>query len=203
MKLKSIALQSPDFNEPATLMQAFSKRRTNRDFDSRPVSEKHLSELLWAAYGANRPDGHKTVPSAMGIYPLDIYAVTARGVYRYEPSTNSLEPVSEGDYRADTGIQDFAGQAPLDLVIVYNEDAFDVPDKPTAKMLQKNQVRLTALDAGAVTQNIYLYCTGVEGRGGTHVGSRGRTEKTARPQTSPALRGSNEHRLSPATLKLL
>lgn len=158
MKLKSIALQAPDLNEPATLMQAFSKRRTNRDFDSRPVTEKHLSELLWAAYGANRPDGHKTVPSAMGIYPLDIYAVTTQGVYRYEPSTNSLEPVSEGDYRADTGIQDFAGQAPLDLVIVYNEDDFDVPDKPTAKMIQKNQVRLTALDAGAVTQNIYLYC---------------------------------------------
>lgn len=157
-RLNTIELTKPLPTGGATLIQAMLQRRTNRDFDPSPLSEEHLSGIFWSAYGNNREDGHRTVPSAVGIYPLKLYAVTPDGVYLYEEETNSLRPIENGDYRAMTGMQDFVTRAPLNIVIFYDEDAFDLPDKDMAKMIKKNLERVVSLDAGAVTQNIYLYC---------------------------------------------
>ena len=157
-KPETIALQSPVTDNKVTLIEAMQRRRTNRDFAATPVSLEDLSGLFWAAYGANRQDGHKTVPAAWGLYALDIYAVTAEGAYLYDPATNSLQGVVAGDLRSATGMQDYAATAPLDIVIFVNEDRLKLPDKDMNKVLQRNAERVAALDAGAVTENIYLYC---------------------------------------------
>ena len=54
-KLQPIALDSPVADSNVTLIEALRRRRSNRDFDSAPVSQEHLSGIMWAAYGANRP----------------------------------------------------------------------------------------------------------------------------------------------------
>jgi hypothetical protein len=38
-----------------------------------------LANLLWAAFGINRPEsGHRTAPSAMNRQEIDVYVITAK-----------------------------------------------------------------------------------------------------------------------------
>jgi serine/threonine protein kinase len=51
-----------------------------------------LSNLLWAAFGINRPDGRRTAPSAMNWQEVSIYVATPEGVYIYDAKDNALNP---------------------------------------------------------------------------------------------------------------
>ena len=53
-----------------SLEAALWARRSIRDLkpDSLPLAA--AAQLLWAAQGKNRPDGHRTAPSAMAAYPV-------------------------------------------------------------------------------------------------------------------------------------
>lgn len=53
---KTIALPKPQREGGIPLMEAMSKRRSDREFSSQELSLPLLSNLLWAAYGVNRPD---------------------------------------------------------------------------------------------------------------------------------------------------
>ena len=95
----TIKLQAPDTLGGKPLMQVILHRKSDRLFEARNLSLKHLSEVLWVANGINRANGKRTVPSAMGRYPLQTYAVLANGIYFYNPKKHQLEPVIKGDYR--------------------------------------------------------------------------------------------------------
>jgi hypothetical protein len=77
-----------------------------------------LSNLLWAGFGINRPDGRRTAPSASNKQEIDIYVATADTLYVYEAKGNRLHPLLREDIRAKTGIQTFVGEAPMNLVYV-------------------------------------------------------------------------------------
>jgi len=49
---------------------------------------------------------------------IDIYVTMREGVCIYDPEPQSLLPHLAGDIRAQTGLQDFGGVAPLNLVYV-------------------------------------------------------------------------------------
>ena len=72
-----------------------------------------LSDLLWAAFGINRPNGDRTAPYWRHVMVIDVYAATKDGVWLYEPKTHTLQPQPSDDIRAATGLQDFVGTAPL------------------------------------------------------------------------------------------
>jgi len=142
----TIKLQAPDTLGGKPLMQAISRRKTDRSFDSRNLSLKHLSEILWVANGVNRAKGKRTVPSAMGLYPLQTYAVLANGIYFYNPLKHQLEPVVKGDFRNLAGTQNFVEVAPLNLLFI-------------AKARNANDNFQSAImDSGYCGQNVYLYC---------------------------------------------
>ncbi|ADQ80120.1 nitroreductase [Paludibacter propionicigenes WB4] len=142
----TIKLQAPDTLGGKPLMQAISRRKTDRSFDSRNLSLKHLSEILWVANGVNRAKGKRTVPSAMGLYPLQTYAVLANGIYLYNPLKQQLEPVIKGDFRNLAGTQNFVEVAPLNLLFI-------------AKARNANDNFQSAImDSGYCGQNVYLYC---------------------------------------------
>lgn len=159
--MKNILLIPQQAHKPApgTLLDAIYRRHTDRFFSPKPLDAEHLSQLLWAAYGINRPDGHRTVPSAMALYPLRIYAFMPEGVYLYNPVESRLEAVAEGDHRAAAGMQDFVASAPLNLVIYSDYDALRTGDSHTDKMMEGLKAAMSALDAGAVAENVYLYCS--------------------------------------------
>lgn len=142
----TIQLLAPDTLGGKPLMQTISRRKTDRQFDARNLSLKHLSEILWVANGINRANGKRTVPSAMARYPLQTYAVLANGIYFYNPQKHQLEPVVKGDYRTLAGKQGFVETAPLNLLFIAK--ARSANDNYYAAML----------DSGYCGQNVYLYC---------------------------------------------
>jgi len=148
-ELKPISLPQPQTDGGRPLMQVLKDRKTTRDFAADKLAPQILSNLLWAAFGVNRPDGRRTAPSAMNRQEMDIYVATADGLFVYNAQANRLDPVLAQDVRAATGTQSFAATAPLDLV--YVADLSKAGSGPDAELY-------TAADAGFIAQNVYLYC---------------------------------------------
>jgi nitroreductase len=151
-ELRPIELPAPRADFGRSLAQALKLRRLTREFAARPLPPQVLSELLWSAYGVNRPaTADRTAPSWRHARETDIFAAMADGVWRYDPIAHRLLPQLAADVRAPTGAQDFVGSAPLDLVYVSNaEHLSGVP--------REEQHRVAAADTGFIGQNVYLYC---------------------------------------------
>ena len=95
----TIQLPRPARSGVVSLEEALSQRRSTREFASGPLSERQLSQLLWAAQGATSSDGYRTAPSAGALYPLEIYVVLATGFYHYDPDRHRLDRISPEDLR--------------------------------------------------------------------------------------------------------
>lgn len=128
------------------LMEALKMRQSSREFGPKKLPEQVLSNLLWAAWGVNRPEkGGRTAPSAMNRQEVDVYVVLEEGAYRYDAKQHGLELVASGDLRALAGTQAFVKEAPLNLVMVAD----------TAK---SGDMVYAGITSGAISQNVYLYC---------------------------------------------
>jgi nitroreductase len=149
---ESIPLPRPDLSSGLPLMRTLSARASTRSFLPEPLPIGILGGLLWAANGINRPTtGGRTAPSAHTYNPIDIYAALPSGVYRYDVPDHRLILKHRIDARNMTGYQDFVGEAPLDLVYVVS----------TSKLLEmpaQYRDTFSAATAGAIAQNVYLYC---------------------------------------------
>jgi SagB-type dehydrogenase family enzyme len=132
-------------------MEVLKDRKSTREFGSGTLSQQTLSNLLWAAFGINRPDGHRTAPSAMNWQEVSIYVATPEGVYVYDAKATALEPVAAGDFRAATGTQSYVKDAAVNLVYVSDLSKTGGAATPEAEMY-------TAADVGFIAQNVYLYC---------------------------------------------
>ena len=118
-QLQPVDLPAPQTTGGMPLMQALKARHSTREFSSRKLPLQELSNLLWAAFGVNRPaSGKRTAPSAMNWQETDIYVATADGLYVYDAGGNKLDPVLAEDVRAATGTQSYVGEAPVNLVYV-------------------------------------------------------------------------------------
>jgi nitroreductase len=144
-------LPNPRKEAGSPLMQALQLRRSTRQFSPRPLPPQVLSDLLWAAYGVNRPSGDRTAPYWRHIMVIDVYAAMADGVWLYDPTQHTLRPHFETDIRALTGLQDFVATAPLNLVYVAHGDRM--------KDISPEERRLySSVDAAFAGQNVYLFC---------------------------------------------
>ena len=151
-ELKPIELPKPQMSGGKPLMEALKARHTSREFKPDPLPAPVLSNLLWAAFGVNRPEsGKRTAPSAMNWQGIDIYVFLADGVYVYDAKANRLNPVLAGDFRASTGTQDFVKDAPLNLAYISDF-------AKTRNASPEDRDLYTAVDAGLIVQNVYLFC---------------------------------------------
>ncbi|HTR57956.1 MAG TPA: nitroreductase family protein [Casimicrobiaceae bacterium] len=150
-KGESRILSPPQKAGGMTLMDALVKRRSTREFSERTLSAQVLSNLLWAAYGVNRPSGDRTAPYWRHIMVIDVYAAMADGAWLYDPKQHALLPHLTEDIRAQTGLQDFVASAPLNLVYVaHGERMRDI--SPAERRLY------ASVDTGFIGQNVYLFC---------------------------------------------
>jgi nitroreductase len=150
---QAIDLPAPAMDGGKSLMQSLKERQTTRDYSDRPLAPQTLSNLLWAAWGINRPQsGGRTAPHWHNVYALDIYLAMADGVWRYEPNGHRIVFHMTGDLRAQTTSgQPFVATAPLNLVY-----AFD-----TSKLTgttESEKIAAAAACVAMVGENIYLYC---------------------------------------------
>ena len=132
------------------LMEAFQLRKSQRSFSSKELTSQQLSNLLWAAYGINRPDGFRTVPAAKNWYEYDIYVLKSDGWFLYEVSKHALLKMGNEDLRVYGGTQDFVKAAPV--ILVYVADFGRMND--TTDELRKF---FSAVDVGYISQNVYLW----------------------------------------------
>ena len=178
-ELGPIALPAPRGDGGMPLVAALKLRRSTREYAGRKLPPQVLSDLLWAAFGVNRPSGDRTAPYWRHVMVIDIYAAMEDGVWLFEPKSHKLLPHLEGDIRAQTGLQDFVGTAPLNLVYVaHGERMTDI--SPEDRRLY------ASVDAGFIGQNVYLFCAS-EGlatvfRGAVDYAKLGRTLKLPEAQ---------------------
>jgi SagB-type dehydrogenase family enzyme len=151
-EMKTMKLPEPNIKGGMPLMEALAARQTQRDFSVEDLPAQVLSDLLWAAFGINRPEtGLRTAPSAMNMQEIDVYVAMKQGLYLYGAKEHSLEQVLPADIRAKTGGQGFVASAPVNLIFVADY----------AKMSRGSQADkdfYSAADTGFISQNVYLYC---------------------------------------------
>lgn len=133
------------------LMEALQNRQSQRSFSSRELSQQQISNLLWAAYGVNRPNGWRTAPSARTYHEFDIYVIKSDGWYVYDALQHAILKMGEEDLREYAGTQDFVKTAPVNLVFVADFDRMTDADDAFRKFY-------SATDVGYISQNVYLYC---------------------------------------------
>ena len=151
-ELKPLTLPPPHLTGGKPLMEALRDRQSQREFSTKPLELQLLSDLLWAAFGINRPgNNHRTAPSAMNSQEIDLYVALADGVFVYNADTHGLDPVAADDLRRKTGGQGFVKVAPVALVFVADL-ARMVKAKPDAKE------PYAWVDTGFISHNVYLYC---------------------------------------------
>lgn len=147
----AIVLPPPAMRGGMPLLETLAKRHSSREFRADALPQQVLSDLLWAAFGVNRPSGGRTAPSALDNQEVDVYVTLPNGAYRYDAAAHRLLRVSATDVRRVTGYQDFVDHAPLDLV--YVADHARMPAVPVH--LRESYASAAA---GAIAQNVYLYC---------------------------------------------
>jgi hypothetical protein len=147
-----VDLPAPDLTRSKSIMRSLQSCRSTREFSARTMSAQHLSNLLWAASGVNRPatDG-RTTPSAHDWKEILVFVSRADGLFLYEPLVHALRRKSDHDLRAATGMQSFVADAPLNLIYVADFAAMtDAADD--------ERILFSAADAGFIAQSVYLYC---------------------------------------------
>ncbi len=133
------------------LIQALRLRRSIRAYAERPLPPQILSDLLWAAFGINRPSGDRTAPYWRHIMVIDVYAAMADGVWLYDPKSHALLPTLREDIRAQTGLQDFVAKAPLNLIYVAHGERME-------DISAEDRRLYASVDAAFIGQNVYLFC---------------------------------------------
>jgi nitroreductase len=150
-ELRPIQLSKPESAHAGALLKILEKRCSSREFAPDPLPISVLSNLLWAGFGINRPDGRRTAPSANNRQEIDIYVAAPDGLFLYDEKAQALQPVSGDDIRALTGQQGYAATAAVDLVYVADM----AKAGGTAK---EERILFSGADTGFIAENVYLYC---------------------------------------------
>lgn len=149
----ALELPAPEREGGEPLLRALSRRHSSREFQSKKLPIQVLSNLLWSAFGINRPkSGDRTAPSALNAQEIDLYVALSEGVYLYAAKPHRLELIAPIDARRISGYQDFVDHAPLDIIYVADTT------HTLARIEGERALQYAAISAGAITQNVYLYC---------------------------------------------
>ena len=163
-----IDLPEPDTSGDLSVEAAIEQRRSVRQFTDEALTTAQLGQLAWAAQGiTDEARGFRAAPSAGALYPIELYLVTAEGVYHYLPEPHSIEVLREDDRRT-TPAQAALGQqsvhgAPLVMVVT------GVFARTTAKYGDRAR-RYVFMEAGHVGQNVHLQAEAL-GLGSVPVGA--------------------------------
>jgi len=149
-----VVLGMPKTGGPISVEAAILRRRSRRSFQGAKLTQQQLSQVLWSAVKA---------PSAGATYPLAVYVVVgaesvegiAAGVYHYRSAEGALTLLKEGDHRKALAVaslrQMFIADAPVSVVITAEYER-------TTRVYGDRGVRYVMMEAGHVSQNIYLQC---------------------------------------------
>jgi len=161
-------LPEPSIKGTVSVEEAIAKRRSVRAFSGGALTIDQIGQLLWAAQGVTeKRSGFRAAPSAGALYPLEVYVVSGKGVFKYVPAQHSLRTLLKSDVRGALSAaalnQRSVATAPACLVItaVYARTAAKYGDR--AK-------RYADIEAGAAGENVFLQAVAL-GLGSVAVGA--------------------------------
>lgn len=170
---KEIKLPEPRLDSAVSIEKALCTRRSVREFSKQPLELSQIAQLAWATQGITGPDGHRTAPSAGGLYALELYLVAANvtelpaGIYRYETLAHDLASLVEGDMRPQLS------RAALEQMSISQGAAIfalsAVYERISAKYGERG-IRYTQMEAGHAAQNLLLQAVAL-GLGAVLVGA--------------------------------
>jgi len=175
----SYPLPKPDLAAKMSVEAAMAAKKSVRNFKTDPLTNAQIGQMLWAANGNIAPDAvskatTKTIPSAGGLYPLEIFLVVGKGgvgnipegIYLYDAGSHALKTVANGDSRSLLAYaclqQLWMAKAPAIIVIT------GVFSRITPRYGPRG-VQYAYMEAGSASQNIYLQAESL----GLHVGAVG------------------------------
>ena len=172
-------------------LSAAIQEREESSFWNGELTKQEETQLIWASYGYSyflddsnntigRLDRHRTVPSAHGYYPLQMYVATESGIYLYFPNfynpvygllrgiwnlpvVTFLIKIKNGDYRKD--IAQASSNPSIDSAPIIIISVLDV--KKTIRWDDlSGMLHIWYYEAGASAQNILLEATAWDLSGG-------------------------------------
>jgi SagB-type dehydrogenase family enzyme len=159
---RSVSLPAPRIRSERSLEESLARRRSIRSFAPVSLALGDLAQLMWAAQGVTDEEGHRAAPSAGALYPIEVLVVAGEvsglpaGIYRYRPQSHRLDLLAPGDARkrlvAALPWQEWVADAPAILAVT------GVVSRTSSKYGSRAD-RYMVLEAGAVTENVYLQAT--------------------------------------------
>jgi SagB-type dehydrogenase family enzyme len=161
-------LPEPSTEGNVSIEETLMRRMSARNFTAEKLTYQQISQLLWAAQGVNRTGTRfRTAPSAGATYPLETYAVTPDGVFRYIPGQHSMVLTREGDHRRELAGaalgQGSVSGAPLSIV-------FTAIYERTTNRYGERGVMYVHMEAGHAAQNVHLQAVAL-GLGSVPIGA--------------------------------
>ena len=128
---QDIPLVKPPAKLGIDVLDAIRTRSAARVFVKKDVSVADLSAIVWAGNGLKgTPDAvsaaskaGSTIPVSGDVDYINLYVLTAKGAYLYEPSGNVLKMVNAKDVRTDVTPESIATAAFMVLFTVDNAKA--------------------------------------------------------------------------------
>ncbi len=164
-EIEPIVLPKPEREGGKTVLAALWERKTTRGINPSPLPMQVLSNLLWAAFGVNRPGPlfmgkpGRTAGSASNSQEIDLYVVLPEGVYLYDAVPHRLNPVAAGDFRAlASRVQ--AVSAPVNIFFVADLSRFETGKGQPDPHIGEPEVQKSYYfaDTGLIAENVYLFC---------------------------------------------
>lgn len=164
---ETVPLPEPRPDSEMSLEEALEARRSVRQYTSQRLTDAEISQLLWAAQGMTRGGRGRTAPSAGGLYPLEVYVVTADGVSHYDPAQHGLSKVAGEDLRGPLSRVALGQEAVRDAPAVFGITAVVAR---TASKYGERASRYVHLEAGHAAQSLLLQAVAL-GLGGVPIGA--------------------------------
>jgi nitroreductase len=146
-------------NNTYSLADATNNRSIVNTWDNTSLSLLEQSQVIWSSYGYSyfwdnvNNERHRTLPSAIGIYPFKVFAANQTGVYQYIPNTHSINLIVQGDKRQE--IQN--ALAPSNISVIQ-APWITVPCLDTNLGSSMYQ-RFWYYEVGAIAHNVLLEAT--------------------------------------------
>lgn len=161
-ELQPITLPKPEKGGGKSVLASIQERKTVRSISPDPLPDQMLSNLLWAAFGVNRPEGlrgkpGRTAASASNSQEIDLYVALPQGVFLYEAVPHRLAPVIPGDFRARAGRRG-AQTAPVNIFYIVDLAKYVLEGQPDPNLgdpeVQKSYYYVAT---GLIASNVYLF----------------------------------------------
>jgi Nitroreductase family len=129
---QDISLSKPPAKLGVDLLDSIRARVAARAFVQRDVSVADLSTIVWAGNGLKKsPDAVSSASKAGGTFPvsgdvnyINLYVLTAKGVYRYLPESNLLKQLAAKDERGSITSENIATSA---FMVLFTYDSTKLP----------------------------------------------------------------------------